>query len=95
MRLTQEDEDLLLNYAGSLVQLWLFTDENDYPLSMQEGEGRGDWIGVLGLPKVSYQFKFNSREELWGRILILGHLLGATELQGKNDEGQFIQVKLI
>jgi len=90
MHLTQEDEELLVRYAGSLVTLWLNTGDDDYPLNAEEKYG---WIGVLGLPKVSYQFTFRSRDEVWGRILSLAHLIGATELNGIG-ENQNIKVKL-
>lgn len=91
MNISKEDEELLANYAGTLINLWMTKEDKEFPLNMEENS---DWIGVLGLPKVSYQFKWNSREELWGHIHCLSHFLGAETLKAVYPDGTVGEVKL-
>lgn len=82
-------KDLLHNYLKALSHEYVMRGENSYPVDMSS-EG---WIGVLGLPNLSYAFRFGSRDELYGRILVLAHLLGVSSLYGEVN-GVSVEVKL-
>lgn len=83
MKLCKEDEKTLENYAIALVKLYCERHRVDFPVNMEEESG---WIGVLGLPKMPYALKFSSKDELYGRILTLGHLLGVDRFKGKGED---------
>lgn len=88
--IVDDDNKVLLRYAGNLVQLWLETNNEDYPL---DAEISYQWITPLGIPKTSYWAKFNSREELWGRIRMLGQLCNAEVLKA-SDGDNTIEIRL-
>lgn len=78
------DNERFLVYAASLASLWLSTNDDDYPLDCVATRG---WIAPLGFPRTSYWAKFESKDELWGRIRMLGQLVGAESLKGTTDTG--------
>lgn len=84
------ENETILRYAGNLVELWLNTVDEDYPLNACE---KYEWIRPLGVPMTSYWATFNSKEELWGRILLAGQLVGAESIKGRTPQGE-IEVKL-
>ena len=88
----EQDYNTLLNYVSGLLDLWLNTIEEDYPLDATK-EPFG-WIAPLGLPRTSYWGYFNNRDELWGRIQMLGQLLNAESLNATTKDGDVIEVKL-
>lgn len=85
------DEKTALVYAGSLLDLWLNTTQEDFPLDATKPPL--EWIAPLGVPRTSYWATFESRDELWGRIRMLGQLLNAETLHGSAD-GVEVMVQL-
>lgn len=80
MQLSEEDTGLLQRYAINLVRVYFqYSNPSDYPLVMEDKEG---WVGVMELPHMPYANTFVSRDEVYGRIKALSHLLGATVLKG-------------
>lgn len=88
----EEDYNKLLNYVSGLMDLWLNTIEEDFPLDATK-EPLG-WVAPLGFPRTSYWAYFNNRDELWGRIQMLGQLLNAESLNAITKDGEVIEVKL-
>ena len=83
-------DEVITRYAGNLVELWLRTTDEDFPLDATD---RFEWIRPLGVASPSYWCVFRSREELWGRILGMAQLVGAETIKGWTDKGE-IEVKL-
>jgi hypothetical protein len=86
----EEEKNKLITYAGSLIDLWLNTADEEYPLDATLPPR--SWITPLGMPVVSYWARFNSKDELWGRIQMIGHLLGAEKFKGFGESTIEVQL---